>query len=78
MHQLKNQNINFIFVDSEDMLIKGVNGLRAALSRIENEIKHHQQPKSPIDLFGEKMSVSFLTFAFVHDNMITPRYDKSW
>jgi len=44
---------------SEDLLSKGVGGLRSALNRIENEIKHHQQPKSPIDLFGDKMKKFF-------------------
>ncbi|XP_065058527.1 protein diaphanous homolog 2-like isoform X2 [Rhopilema esculentum] len=41
---------------SEDILVKGVSGLRSALSRIENELKHHQQPKGPDDAFGEVMT----------------------
>ena len=49
----------FFLIDPEEILAKGVSGLRSALTRIENEIKHHQQPKSPIDAFGDKLTVSF-------------------
>ena len=43
----------------DDMLTKTVNGLRGALTRIENEIKNHLQPKSANDRFGAVMTVSF-------------------
>ena len=57
--------IIYFISDQEDLLTKSVNGLVAALNRIENEIKHHQQPKSPIDKFGDIMTVSFRYIASV-------------
>eukprot|EP00794_Sanderia_malayensis_P007389 gene7389-8209_t len=41
---------------AEDLLTKSVTGLRGTLSRIENELKNHQQPKSANDKFGAVMT----------------------
>ena len=47
---------------SESEMQKTVGTLQASLTRIRNELKHHDNPKSPDDKFGEIMSVSFSNF----------------
>lgn len=44
---------------SEEITTKVVNGLKAGLTRIRNELKHHEIPACPDDKFGTKMNVSF-------------------
>lgn len=53
-------SFNFLsFLVSDDMTLKAVNSLNAALNRIRNELKHHNTQANPDDKFGDKMSVSF-------------------
>ena len=61
LYMIKTIQCCFVSV-SESEMQKTVGTLQASLTRIRNELKHHDNPKSPDDKFGEIMSVSFSNF----------------
>ena len=59
---------------SDEMTTKTVNGLNAMLTRIRNELKHHDTPSSPDDKFGNIMGVSFHSTMEIHCSFLDEIY----